>query len=60
MSTLWLKKLASSRKPDWRFWLVVHVLALALQWASIEAAPIVMQKANAKGWWALCVTAKGP
>lgn len=48
------------RGLDWRVWLAVHVAALALQWATVSAAPIVMQKANAKGWWALCITAKGP
>lgn len=56
--TLWIKK--AKRWVDWRFWLAIHLAALIIQIACLQASPIVMQKANAVGWWALCVTAKGP
>jgi hypothetical protein len=55
---LWLDRIRDA--ATWRVWILVHVLALALQWATIRSAPIVMQRSNGEGWYALCVTAKGP
>jgi hypothetical protein len=55
--TLLLERVARAR---WPWWLALHVVALIIQLACVRAAPIVMQKTNAAGWWALCITAKGP
>lgn len=55
---LWIERL--HRASSWRIWILIHLVALALQWATIRAAPIAMQHSNGKGWWALCMTAKGP
>lgn len=56
--TLWLER-ALRPKPLW-FWFVLHVAALVLQLACVRAAPLAFQHTNGAGWWAMCLTAKGP